>query len=90
MTPGPTRYATSRVDDIKSSFELFLPEFIEGIILEMTNLEEKRMFGDTWSELDLVDLQAYMVSLDSSRSISLKQCKYKSLWDVESGRPKLL
>lgn len=78
------------MDDIKSSFELFLPEFIEGIILEMTNLEGKRMFGDTWSELDLVDLQAYMVSLDSSRSISLKQCKYKSLWDVESGRPKLL
>ncbi|CAJ1084167.1 piggyBac transposable element-derived protein 4-like [Xyrichtys novacula] len=47
MTPGPTRYATSRVDDIKSSFQLFLPESIEGIILDMTNLEGKREFGDT-------------------------------------------
>ena len=35
MTPGPTRYATSRVDDIKSSFQLFLPESIEGIILDL-------------------------------------------------------
>ncbi|KAL6465955.1 hypothetical protein MHYP_G00260880 [Metynnis hypsauchen] len=46
MMPGPTRYATFRVDDIKSSFQLFLPESIEGIILEMTNLEGKRVFGD--------------------------------------------
>lgn len=59
MTPGPTRYAPSHVDDIKSSSQLFLPEFIEGIILEMTNLKGKRVFGDTWREMDLVDLQAY-------------------------------
>lgn len=72
MMPGPTRYAASGVDDIKSNFQLFLPESIEGIILEMTNLEGKRVFGGTWSELDLVDLQAYG-SVDSSRSISLKQ-----------------
>ena len=39
MTPGPTRYATSRVDDIKSSFQLYLPESIVEIILAMTNLE---------------------------------------------------
>lgn len=46
MTPGPTRHATSRVDDIKSSFQLFLPESIEGIILDMTNLEGRRVFVD--------------------------------------------
>ncbi|XP_030611136.1 NLR family CARD domain-containing protein 3-like [Archocentrus centrarchus] len=30
----------------------------EGILLEVTNLEGKRVFGDTWREIDLVDLQA--------------------------------
>ncbi|KAJ3614718.1 hypothetical protein NHX12_018289 [Muraenolepis orangiensis] len=52
MTPGPTRYATSRVDDIKSSFQLFLPESIVEIIMEMTNLEGRRVFADTWKALD--------------------------------------
>ena len=60
MTPGPTRYATSRVDDIKSSFQLFLPESIVEILLAMTNLEGGRVFADTWKALDQVDLQAYM------------------------------
>ena len=56
MTPGPTRYAISRVDEIKSSFQLFLPESIERIVLDMTNLEGRRVFGDTWKELDQADL----------------------------------
>ena len=63
MTPGPTRYATSGVDDIKSSFQLFLPESIVEIILAMTNLEGGRVFADTWKALDQVDLQAYMALL---------------------------
>ncbi|KAJ3603104.1 hypothetical protein NHX12_030848, partial [Muraenolepis orangiensis] len=54
MTPGPTRYATSRVDDIKSSFQLFLPESIVEIILEITNLEGRRVFADTWKALDQI------------------------------------
>ena len=60
MTPGPTRYATSGVDDIKSSFQLFLPESIVRIILEMTNLEGRRVYVDTWKVLDQEDLTAYM------------------------------
>ena len=57
MTPWPTRYVISRVDDNKSSFQLFLPESMEGIVLDMTNLGGKCVFGDTWRELDQVDLQ---------------------------------
>ena len=60
MTPGPTRYATSCVDDIKSSFQLFLPESIVRIILEMTILEGRRVYVDTWKVLNQEDLQAYM------------------------------
>lgn len=84
MTPGPTRYVTSHVDDIKSSFQLFLPESTEGIILEMTNLEGKRVFGDTWREIDLVDLQGLLMLAGVYRSNNEAT---NSLWDAESGRP---
>ncbi|XP_071315182.1 piggyBac transposable element-derived protein 4-like [Trachinotus anak] len=87
LTPGPTRYVTSHVDDIKSSFHLFLPESIEGIILEMTNLEGKRVFGDTWREIDLVDLQAYIGLLIFAGVYRSNNEATKSLWDAESGRP---
>ena len=36
--PGPTRMAVTRVTDIKSAFELVMPNSIQKIILEMTNL----------------------------------------------------
>lgn len=73
---------TSCVDDNKSSFRVFLPMSIEGIILEMTNSKGKWVFGNTWREIDLVDL----VHLVHLRSISLNEAT-KSLWDAESGRP---
>ncbi|XP_068164525.1 piggyBac transposable element-derived protein 4-like isoform X2 [Antennarius striatus] len=87
MTPGPTHYAISRVDDIKSSFLLFLPDTIEGIILEMTNLEGKRVFGDTWKEIDQVELQAYVGLLILAGVYCAKNESPNSLWDAESGRP---
>lgn len=87
MTSGPTRYATSCVDNIKSSFQIFLPESIEGIILEMTNLEGKRAFGDTWTDLDLEELQAYMGLLILAGVYSSNNEAPQSLWDAESGRP---
>ncbi|XP_047460931.1 piggyBac transposable element-derived protein 4-like [Mugil cephalus] len=87
MRPGPTRYATSRVNDIKSSFQLFLPVSIEGIILQMTNLKGKRVFGDTWKEIDLVDLQAYIGLLILAGVYRSNSEATKSLWDAESGRP---
>ena len=87
MSPGPTRYATSRVDDIKSSFQLFLPESIVEIILAMTNLEGGRVFADTWKALDQVDLQAYMGLLILAGVHRSNNEATKSLWDAESGRP---
>ena len=88
MTPGPTRYATSRVDDIKSSFQLFLPESIVEIILAMTNLEGGRVFADTWKALDRVDLKAYMGLLILAGVHRSNNETTKSLGDAESGRPK--
>lgn len=39
--PGPTQYAISRVTNIKSAFELFIPPDVEKIIIEMSNTEGK-------------------------------------------------
>lgn len=52
MTPGPTRYAISRVDDIKSCFEL--------LVMNMTDLEGRRVYKDAWEEVDRRDIQAYV------------------------------
>ncbi len=49
MVPGPTRYADSHVQDIKSAFELFITPSIEKYIL-----------GDSWKDFDVTDLQAYI------------------------------
>ncbi|KAJ8384204.1 hypothetical protein AAFF_G00207520 [Aldrovandia affinis] len=87
MTPGPTRYAVSRVDDIKSSFQLFLTESIEKTILAVTNLEGERVFGDKWRELDRADLQAYMGLLILAGVYRSNHEAVPSLWDAESGRP---
>ncbi len=58
MVPGPTRYAVSHVQDIKSAFELFITPSVETNILEiyLTNLEGSRVYGD----FDVTDLLAYI------------------------------
>ena len=58
--PGPTRMAVTCVTDIKSAFELLIPNCIQKIIIEMTNLEERRVLGEKWKELDLTHLHAYL------------------------------
>ena len=41
------------------SFQLFSPESMEEIILNVTKLEGKCVFGETWKAFDQVDLQPY-------------------------------
>lgn len=48
--PGPTRYAISRAEDIKSTFELFFPRSIQTILVTMTNMEGNRVYGDQWKK----------------------------------------
>lgn len=47
-TPGPTRYAIARVDDIKSSFELFITKEMQALIIKMTNIEGMIKFFSTY------------------------------------------
>ena len=64
--PEPTRMAVTHVTDIRSTFELVMPDSIQKIILEMTNLEGKRVFGENWKDLDKTHLDTYLHILDAS------------------------
>lgn len=86
MQPGPTRMAVTRVQDIKSSFELFIPDSIQKIILDGTNLEGTRVFGERWKEIDQTHLQADFGALILAGVFRSKGESTESLWDAETGR----
>lgn len=87
MTPGPTRFAVTRVSDIQSEFQLFISPPVERIILDMTNLEERRVFHQKWKPLDQTDLHAYIGILVLAGVYGLKGEATASLWNEENGRP---
>ncbi|XP_033960769.1 piggyBac transposable element-derived protein 4-like [Pseudochaenichthys georgianus] len=86
MVPGPTRMAVTHVHDIKSSFELLMPDSIQNIILDMTNLEGRRVFGKEWKELDITHVHAYFGILLLAGVYRSRGESTESLWDAETGR----
>ncbi|KAJ8409884.1 hypothetical protein AAFF_G00209250 [Aldrovandia affinis] len=86
MTPGPTRFAISCVQDIKSAFELFIPESIQKILIDMTNMEGRRVFKDNWKMIDKTDLDAYLGLLLLAGVYRSNNEATASLWDAETGR----
>ncbi|XP_067253162.1 piggyBac transposable element-derived protein 4-like [Chanodichthys erythropterus] len=86
MTPGPTRFACSNAEDIKSTFELFFTDEIKEILIEMTNLEGKRVFNKSWKNLDWIDLQAYFGLLILAGVYRSHHEALGSLWNSVSGR----
>ena len=86
MQPGPTRLAVTHVQDIKSSFELFISDSIQKIILDCTNIEGRRVFEERWKEMDQTDLHAYFGVLILAGVFRSKGESTESLWDAETGR----
>ncbi|XP_040574628.1 piggyBac transposable element-derived protein 4-like [Lepeophtheirus salmonis] len=80
----PYEICSKSCSDILSSFELFLSDSIQKIILDMTNLEGGRVFGNEWSVIGKLELNAYFGILFLRVFIVPKD---KSLWNSESGRP---
>ncbi|XP_077128955.1 26S proteasome non-ATPase regulatory subunit 14 isoform X1 [Ranitomeya variabilis] len=85
-TPGPTRYATSRISDIGSAFALFLNMTILNIIIQMTNIEGQVVYGDKWKTLDVTALNAYIGLLLLAGVYKSYGESTKSLWNCETGR----
>ncbi|XP_064809134.1 piggyBac transposable element-derived protein 4-like [Oncorhynchus masou masou] len=86
VTPGPTAYAASRALDIESTFRLFVTPAIEKIIVDMTNLQGVRKYGDGWRPMDSTDLRAYVGLLILAGVYRSRGEAAASLWDAESGR----
>lgn len=60
LTPGTTRFAKSRVDNVKDAFLLFFPPPIEKIILKWSNEYALAKFGEEYTPLDSNLLRAYI------------------------------
>ncbi|XP_034147179.1 piggyBac transposable element-derived protein 4-like [Esox lucius] len=87
MPPGPTEHAVSRARDVASAFRQFITPAIESVVLEMTNLEGSRKYGDGWKAMDAIDLRAYVGLLILAGVFRSRGEAAASLWDAESGRP---
>ncbi|XP_041791116.1 piggyBac transposable element-derived protein 4-like [Chelmon rostratus] len=83
---GPTRYAISRADSIKSTFHLFMSEEIEEVVLQMTNTEGRRVYGDKWDEMDKTQLEGYLGLLILAGVYKSSKESTFSLWHAQSGR----
>ncbi|CAD7079677.1 unnamed protein product [Hermetia illucens] len=87
LQPGITRYTASRISDIQSSFDLFLPPQLETIILRNTNREGRRVLGATFEDIDTPTLRAYIGLLILAGVYRSNNEATESLWDAEIGRP---
>lgn len=86
MTREPTTYAVSHARDMESTFSLFITPAIQRIILDMTNLEGVRKYGDGWQAMDGTDLHAYIGLLILAGVYRSRGEAAASLWDAENGR----
>ena len=86
MTPGVTRFAVTRVSDIKTCFDLFLPLSLKKVIIAMTNLEGKKVHGNKWKDIDETYLVAYSGVLLLAGVYRSSNEASESLWDASTGR----
>ncbi|XP_060720777.1 piggyBac transposable element-derived protein 4-like [Tachysurus vachellii] len=86
MIPGITRFAVTRVSDIKSCFDLFMPLSLKKVIISMTNLEGKKVHGDMWNDIDEECLNAYIGVLLLAGVYRSSNEATDSLWDASTGR----
>jgi len=86
LTPGPTRYAISRID-IRSSFQVIMNNILSDTVLKMTKVEGRRVYGDNWENLDAITLEAYIGILLLAGIYRSHGESTKNLWNPERGRP---
>ncbi|KAL7405220.1 hypothetical protein ABVT39_025473 [Epinephelus coioides] len=85
MTPGITRFALTRVGDIKTCFDLFMPLSLKKVIIAMINLEGKKVHSDMWNDVDEEYLGAYISVLLAGVYRSSNEAT-DILWDTSTGR----
>ncbi|XP_028672760.1 piggyBac transposable element-derived protein 4-like [Erpetoichthys calabaricus] len=86
-TPGPTRLAVANTVNLLSAFLLFFPASIERIVIEMSNLEGIRRYGERWKKIDESELRAYLGLLVLAGVYRSQGEAASRLWHPETGRP---
>ncbi|XP_040268703.1 piggyBac transposable element-derived protein 4-like [Bufo bufo] len=86
MTPGITKFAMTRVSDIKTCFELFMPLSLKKVIIAMTNLEGKKVHGNMWNDINEECLDAYIGVLLLAGVYRSYNEATDSLWYKSRGR----
>lgn len=87
LTPGATRYAISRITDIKFSLLIFFERQILSKIIEMSNKEGQVVFGNEWKIISDEEFLAYIGILLLAGVYRSRNESTKSLWDSSTGRP---
>nr|XP_061796549.1 piggyBac transposable element-derived protein 4-like [Nerophis lumbriciformis] len=85
-SPGPTKYAISRISSPITAFDLFFPDNIMDHILKMTNLQGCRAITG-WTKLTAQELRAYLGLLILAGMYRSRNESTLSLWDKDLGRP---
>ncbi len=85
LTPGPTSYATSQIDTLRSTFDLFLTDEIIQHIVNMTNRHGRRSYT-AWKDVDATELQAFIGLLLLAGVYRSRKESTDSLWDDQTGR----
>ncbi len=85
-SPPPQTQGRARAEDIRSAFELFFTKSIQNILLEMTNLEGQRVYGNEWNDIVLEEMQAFVGLLILAGVCKSNNEATRSLWDGEMGR----
>lgn len=84
--PGPSRMTVTRVTDITSDFELVMPNSIQKIIFEMTNLEGRRVLGGEVERAGQIAFACIFGVLVLAGAYKSKDESTASLWDAGTGR----
>ncbi|KAK7130472.1 hypothetical protein R3I93_019962 [Phoxinus phoxinus] len=84
LRPGPTHYATARIVDPRSAFQLLFTEEMVKLIVDRTNLQGRRSETD-WINVDATEVEAYLGVLILAGVY--KSRNESTQWDDHTGRP---
>lgn len=87
LTPGITRYGTTRISDEISAFRLLITSGIQKIVIDNTNLEGQLIYKNNWNPLDDIEFEAFFGLLILAGVYKSNNESLENLWDDQKGRP---
>jgi hypothetical protein len=87
QAPGLTAFAARRTETIQDALDLFITPGICKTIIDMSNIEGKRVFGDAWQNITSVELNGYIGLLYLAGVYRSAGESTEELWHATDGRP---